>query len=152
MCFSTAKMAERAFKQDLPPKGGYSPIQFKRIPARQLVNGKDNILFIIWFFVFKGDCSHFSAPILFGGFIIWQASALWWYITRTKVRTKNLRIENRGIKLALQPMLLAERDRGYIKQLKLNRDAEEDLMKDVEGWEVGTWFGEPIYKTVRDEL
>jgi NADH dehydrogenase (ubiquinone) 1 alpha subcomplex subunit 13 len=89
---------------------------------------------------------------LFGGFIIWQASALWWYITRTKVRTKNLRIENRGIKLALQPMLLAERDRGYIKQLKLNRDAEEDLMKDVEGWEVGTWFGEPIYKTVRDEL
>jgi NADH dehydrogenase (ubiquinone) 1 alpha subcomplex subunit 13 len=49
-------------------------------------------------------------------------------------------------------MLLAERDRGYIKQLKLNRDAEEDLMKDVEGWEVGTWFGEPIYKTVRDEL
>jgi hypothetical protein len=27
-----------------------------------------------------------------------------------------------------------------------NRDAEEKLMKDVEGWEVGTWYGHPIYK------
>jgi len=27
-----------------------------------------------------------------------------------------------------------------------NRDAEEKLMKDVDGWEVGTWYGHPIYK------
>ena len=26
--------------QDLPPKGGYAPINYKRIPARQIVNGK----------------------------------------------------------------------------------------------------------------
>ena len=32
--------ATRPFKQDLPPKGGYAPINFKRIPARTLVNGE----------------------------------------------------------------------------------------------------------------
>ena len=53
-------------------------------------------------------------------------------------------------RLALSPMLLAERDRGYIKTLKATRDAEEELMKDVPGWEVGTWYGEPIYKTIKD--
>jgi len=37
----------RPYKQDLPPKGGYAPINFKRIPAKQLVN----------------------APILFGGYL-----------------------------------------------------------------------------------
>ena len=47
-------------------------------------------------------------------------------------------------------MLLAERDRGFIKTCKANRDAEADLMKDVPGWEVGTWYGEPIYKTMTD--
>ena len=31
-------------------------------------------------------------------------------------------------------------------QLRKNRDAEEVLMKDVEGWETGTWFGHPVYK------
>ena len=28
--------AEAAFKQDLPPKGGYAPINFKRVPAKQV--------------------------------------------------------------------------------------------------------------------
>ena len=27
-----------------------------------------------------------------------------------------------------------------------NREAEEKLMEGVEGWEVGTWYGHPIYK------
>ena len=27
-----------------------------------------------------------------------------------------------------------------------NRDAETELMKDVEGWEVGTWYGHKVYK------
>jgi hypothetical protein len=30
------KMAGVAYKQDLPPKGGYAPINFKRIPAKQV--------------------------------------------------------------------------------------------------------------------
>lgn len=30
----------KAYKQDLPPKGGYAPINFKRIPARVIFGGK----------------------------------------------------------------------------------------------------------------
>lgn len=32
--------------------------------------------------------------------------------------------------------------------MRRNRDAEEKLMKNVKGWESGTLYGEPIYKTV----
>jgi len=32
-------------------------------------------------------------------------------------------------------------------QLRKNRDEEERLMANVPGWVVGTYFGEPIYKT-----
>ena len=35
------------YKQDLPPKGGYAPINFKRIPARSVL----------------------SAPIIYGGLL-----------------------------------------------------------------------------------
>jgi hypothetical protein len=31
----------RPYKQDLPPKGGYEKINYTRIPARAVVNGKD---------------------------------------------------------------------------------------------------------------
>lgn len=54
--------------------------------------------------------------------------------------------------MALMPLLLAERDRGYIKEVKRVRDAEVDLMADVKDWEVGTWFGEKVYKTVPDNM
>ena len=43
-------------------------------------------------------------------------------------------------------MMLAERDREYLKQCRRNRDAEAKLMANEEGWEVGTWYGHPIYK------
>lgn len=45
-------------------------------------------------------------------------------------------IEMRSSKMAIYPMLLAERDREYLKQLRRNRDAEAELMRDVPGWEV----------------
>jgi len=35
-----------------------------------------------------------------------------------------------------------------LKRLHWNREQEEQLMKDVKGWEVGTYYGEPIYKTI----
>lgn len=50
--------------------------------------------------------------------------------------------------MAIYPMLLAERDRAYLKQIRRNRDEEKELMKNVEGWKTGTWYGEPLYKTV----
>ena len=32
-----------------------------------------------------------------------------------------------------------------MRQLRNNRDEETELMKDVPGWEVGKWKGEPVY-------
>ena len=37
------KMASKAFKQDLPPEGGYAPVNFKRIPARTIIQGNNSI-------------------------------------------------------------------------------------------------------------
>ena len=36
-------MASKAFKQDLPPEGGYAPVNFKRIPARTIIQGNISI-------------------------------------------------------------------------------------------------------------
>lgn len=36
----------------------------------------------------------------------------------------------------------------YLRQLRKNRDIEEDLMKNVKDWKTGTLYGEPVYKTV----
>jgi NADH dehydrogenase (ubiquinone) 1 alpha subcomplex subunit 13 len=57
-------------------------------------------------------------------------------------------IEMRSGKMALYPLLFAERDREYLKQIRRNRDEEADLMKNVPGWKVGTWYGEPVFKTI----
>ena len=41
----------------------------------------------------------------------------------------------------------AESDRLLLWQMRRNRDDENKLMKNVPGWETGTWFGEPVFKT-----
>jgi len=118
------------YKQDLPPKGGYAPINFKRIPARSVLN----------------------APIIFGGLIGTTALGAWIY-KRGIRQWQILDIEMKSASLALTPLMLAERDRAYLKQLRKNRDAEEKLMGGVEGWEVGTFYGHKVYKTLKpDEL
>lgn len=62
-------------------------------------------------------------------------------------------IEDRSALFAIKPLLLAERDREYLKQLRRNREEERSLMANVEGWKVGTWYGEPIYKlNINDDL
>ncbi|XP_041980744.1 NADH dehydrogenase [ubiquinone] 1 alpha subcomplex subunit 13 [Aricia agestis] len=114
-----------AKKQDLPPPGGYKPIPFKRLPAKQ----------------------YFSGYTLFAAFVGVTSFGLYLYsITAKKILKHD--IEMRSAKLAVYPMLLAERDREYLKQLRRNRDAEAELMKDVPGWEVGTYYGEPVYKNL----
>jgi len=47
----------------------------------------------------------------------------------------------------IEPVLLAEQDRIILRQYRANRDEETKLMKDVPGWEVGTWFGEKVFKS-----
>ncbi|XP_076039408.1 NADH dehydrogenase (ubiquinone) B16.6 subunit [Oratosquilla oratoria] len=116
---------ETAAKQDMPPKGGYSPINFKRIPARSYFNGYQ----------------------LFAGYAVITSVAAYLYFRNLKRITRE-DVEMRSGSLALEPLLIAERDREFLKQVKRNRAEEEKLMSGVEGWEVGTYYGEPIYKTV----
>ena len=73
----------RAFKQDLPPKGGYRPINFTRIPARQIVNG----------------------PMLFGGFLLLQTYGIYHYLYHKKVWMRNL-VENTSTRLEARQAVL----------------------------------------------
>ena len=83
------------YKQDLPPKGGYAPINFKRIPARSVLN----------------------APIIYGGLFGSMALGAWLYKRGQRI-VKAHEIEMRSASLALTPLLLAERDREFLKQLR----------------------------------
>ncbi|CAH1637429.1 unnamed protein product [Spodoptera littoralis] len=112
-----------ARKQDLPPPGGYKPIPYKRIPAKTL----------------------FSGYTMFAGYFGITAFAMYLYSLNYKQILRD-QIEMRSARMAIYPMLLAERDRAFLKQLRKNRDAEAELMKDVPGWEVGTYYGEKVYK------
>ncbi|XP_026750017.1 NADH dehydrogenase [ubiquinone] 1 alpha subcomplex subunit 13 [Galleria mellonella] len=120
-----AEACQVARKQDLPPPGGYKPIPYKRIPAKQ----------------------YFSGYAMFAGYIGMTIGGLYLYNINYK-QIKRDEIEMRSAKMAIYPMLLAERDREYLKQLRRNRDAEAELMRDVPGWEVGTYYGERVYKLV----
>ncbi|CRL00761.1 CLUMA_CG014016, isoform A [Clunio marinus] len=111
--------------QDMPPPGGYQKIEFKRIPARKYFTGYQMIL---------------------GYLGVTAGSAYLYYLNTLEIDRED--IEMRSAKLATFPLLLAERDREYLKQLRRNRDEEADLMKNVAGWKVGTWYGEPVFKTL----
>lgn len=39
----------------------------------------------------------------------------------------------------------------FLKQIKRNMAEEKELMKNYPGWKVGTYLGEPIYKTVPED-
>lgn len=53
----------------------------------------------------------------------------------------------RSSRHGILPLLLAERDREFLKQLSRNREEETLLMANVKDWEVGTWFGEQVFKS-----
>ena len=62
--------------------------------------------------------------------------------------TNQINYDQIFFQLALEPLLAAESDRALCKTARIARDAEEEVMKDVEGWEVGTWFGHKVFKTI----
>lgn len=72
---------------------------------------------------------------MFAGYLGMTAGALYLYYINYK-RIQRHEIEMRSSKMAIYPMLLAERDREFLRQIRRNRDAEAELMKDVPGWEV----------------
>lgn len=117
-----------SIKQDMPPINGYPPIPFYRNPAKSYFNGYQ---------MFAG-----SIAITIIGLCIY-------YKTAKEIKMQN--IEIRSARFAIHPILLAERDRSYLKQLRRNRDEETDLMKNIQDWKVGTWYGERIFKTIPAE-
>lgn len=72
---------------------------------------------------------------MFAGVTAMTIGGIYLYYINYKKILKH-EIELRSSKMAIYPMLLAERDREYLKQLRRNRDAERELMKNVKGWEV----------------
>ena len=117
-----AATTSKKLTQDLPPKGGYGPIQTDRVKLRSILGARST--FAIFF-----------ATTVVGFYA---------YYLNYKVVKRN-QIEMRSSRLAIWPALIAERDRAVLRQMRRNRDEETELMKNVEGWEVGTFYGEPIY-------
>lgn len=70
-------------------------------------------------------------------------AAYLYYLNSKKIHYQE--IEERSAKFAITPLLLAERDRVFLKQTRKNRDDEAKLMENVEGWKVGTLYSEPIF-------
>lgn len=87
--------------------------------------------------------------MIFGYFGITAAGLYVYFLNCKKVKRDT--VEMRSARLALQPLLFAERDREYLKQLRRNRADEESLMANVEGWKTGTLYGEPIFKTIPED-
>ncbi|EFN82941.1 NADH dehydrogenase [ubiquinone] 1 alpha subcomplex subunit 13 [Harpegnathos saltator] len=108
--------------QDLPPKGGYAPFQTERVKLRSVLNAKSCFGLVL-------------GSTLFGMYSYYK----------TFIWIKRHEIEMRSAHLAIWPLLLAERDRAVLKQMRYNRETEAELMKNIEKWEVGTYYGEPIF-------
>lgn len=73
---------------------------------------------------------------MLGGYAVVTAVGMYiYYLTAKKIQREE--IEMRSAKNVIFPLLLAERDREYLKQLRRNRDEEAKLMANVPGWEVG---------------
>ncbi|XP_065333220.1 NADH dehydrogenase [ubiquinone] 1 alpha subcomplex subunit 13 [Cloeon dipterum] len=121
-------MATAVKKQDMPPSGGYRSIPYVRNPAK----------------------SYFSGVGLIAGFVAITSYGLFEYYRASKQIRRN-RVERRSAYLALTPLLTAEKDREKLKQLRRNRDEEAKLMADVPGWEVGTYYGEKVYKSLPED-
>uniref|UniRef100_A0A0K0F8X8 NADH dehydrogenase [ubiquinone] 1 alpha subcomplex subunit 13 n=1 Tax=Strongyloides venezuelensis TaxID=75913 RepID=A0A0K0F8X8_STRVS len=121
-------MSSKDFKQEMPPPGGYRNFNFSRTYAKQLFR--------------PGLVSGIIAGCTLYG--IYQS-----YMIRKHIVTE--KFEDVDIQNAMEPFLVAERDREWLRFLKKNRDLENEIMKDVPGWKTGTWYGEPVYFTLGDK-
>lgn len=118
-------MASSSFRQDMPPEGGYGKIDVARKGARRFISNR----------------------AFLGAFIAISAWGMY-DVKKCFKQAAMVRREKDEVFISLEPFLLAENDRAYLKQLHSNREEEEKLMKNVPGWKTGTLFGEPFYKTV----
>ncbi|KAI9168290.1 hypothetical protein H9P43_007662 [Blastocladiella emersonii ATCC 22665] len=100
------------YVQDLPPQGGFNPVQYKRnLPAR-------------------GP----SGAVLFAGLIGLCSYGWYWTIQGIRER-RELRREKTWARVHLVPMLQAEADRAEARLLEQQEEQERRVMKGVAGWE-----------------
>jgi len=110
----------------MPPPGGFAHINVERtLPKPILRQG-------FWFAIVA--CSTIFGPP---------------YIIRSYMRRNDvLRMELGEHFIAASPFLIAEQERAFLSQLRYLREDERELMKDHPGWKLGTFYGEPVYKTL----
>lgn len=111
--------------QDLPPPGGFGTINVDRTLPRPIL--RQSILLVL------------SIGVTLFGLN---------YIHEWRKRYRVLKIEQAEHYIATVPFLYAEQERKYLINLHKIREAERELMKDHPGWEVGTLYGEKLYKTM----
>ncbi|XP_038239859.1 NADH dehydrogenase [ubiquinone] 1 alpha subcomplex subunit 13 [Dermochelys coriacea] len=115
-------MAAVKVKQDMPPPGGYGPIDYKRHLPRRGLSGY----------------SLFAIGI--GSLLLGYYNLVKWNRER-----RRLQIEDLETRIALFPLLQAESDRRTLRLLRENLEEEAKIMKDVPGWKVG----ESVFHTDR---
>ncbi|KAI5793821.1 GRIM-19 [Peziza echinospora] len=103
--------------QDLPPVGGYGPVQYKRnLPVRGFRPGTYIIgmgLLMTYGFYKAIEAIH---------------------------EQQELSREKQWSRIHLIPLLTAEKDRDLVRRTLANEDRERFLMKDVKGWKVGSVY------------
>uniref|UniRef100_A0A6P8S9N8 NADH dehydrogenase [ubiquinone] 1 alpha subcomplex subunit 13 n=1 Tax=Geotrypetes seraphini TaxID=260995 RepID=A0A6P8S9N8_GEOSA len=115
-------MAASKVIQDMPPSGGYGPIDYRRnLPKRGL-----------------SGYSMFATGI---GVLIFG----FWRIFTWNRERRRLQLEDLETRVALYPLLQAEKDRRLLRRLRMNLEEEAIIMKDVPGWKVG----ESVFHTDR---
>ncbi|KAJ7371522.1 NADH dehydrogenase 1 alpha subcomplex subunit 13 ndufa13/GRIM19 [Desmophyllum pertusum] len=115
-----ASLVKEVAKQELPPKGGYPPIEYARnLPKR----GPSGLALFI------------------GGAAV-MAYGFYRVIIGNRKRCE-LTKEKRYARIGVLPLLQAEHDRNCLRLLKENEELEAQIMKDVPNWKVG----ESMYHT-----
>uniref|UniRef100_A0A8C4NCF3 NADH dehydrogenase [ubiquinone] 1 alpha subcomplex subunit 13 n=1 Tax=Eptatretus burgeri TaxID=7764 RepID=A0A8C4NCF3_EPTBU len=107
-------MAAYKVKQDMPPPGGYGPIDFHRNLPRRGLPG----------------VGVFAIGIGVMAFGQWKIASWNW-------ERKRQMIEDLEAKIVLMPLMQAEKDRRILRMLRKNLEEEAVVMKDVPGWKLG---------------
>ncbi|XP_070974831.1 NADH dehydrogenase [ubiquinone] 1 alpha subcomplex subunit 13-like isoform X1 [Oncorhynchus clarkii lewisi] len=104
-------MAASKVKQDMPPPGGYGPVDYKRnLPKRGL--------------------SGYSMLTIGVGVMCFG----YWRLFKWNRERRRLQIEELEARIALLPLLQAEQDRRQLRMLRENLEEEAVVMKGVSGW------------------
>jgi NADH dehydrogenase (ubiquinone) 1 alpha subcomplex subunit 13 len=110
-------MAQRQstkYVQDLPPPGGYKPLDFsKQVPGPRM-RGATLIALV-------------TAAVTFG----------FYKVIESNNKKRELQEERRFVRATLLPFLQAEEDARYLRQQAHLLDVERRIMQGVPGWEVG---------------